>query len=74
MRPSQFVRALLLGSIAAGGAYTYTLFSSDMPQQGPLGVAPVRACDWGFSPMHARAIWPDSHAWHAARAARQEGL
>ncbi|KAG1668138.1 hypothetical protein FOA52_005130 [Chlamydomonas sp. UWO 241] len=35
--PSTFLRVLLLGSVAAGGVFAYALFSSEMPQQGPLG-------------------------------------
>ena len=35
----QFVRNLLLGSVAAAGVFAYALFSSDMPQPKALGTA-----------------------------------
>lgn len=44
---TQFLRTLLLGSIAAGGVFAYALFNSDLPQQGPLGTGPAVSYETG---------------------------
>lgn len=40
----QFLRTVLLGSVAAGGIFAYALFSSggSMPQQGALVTTPAK--------------------------------